>query len=426
MKVKIEPGKANGRAVVPPSKSISHRYLILSAFAEGESTIENISVSDDIRATSECLDAFIEGSKDYDPDEFNIRKDDNGATFVDGAIELDCHESGSTLRFMIPMVLLTDRACVFTGRGKLLERPLDEYEELCREKGMIFAKGSEAVLVKGRLIPGEYRLRGDTSSQFASGLLMALPLLEGDSTIVFTKKAESRSYIDITMDAVNSFGGSVNWVDDQTISIKGGAHYTAKDLCVEGDHSQAAFLEALNVAGGNVEIEGLRMDSFQGDRVYKELFEKLKEGYCSIDVTDCPDLAPILFTVASFCHGASFTGTRRLRLKESDRVLCVKEELSKFGVRMNCREDSVEVEPCSIEKMRAAAAKMEAAGTALYGHNDHRIVMSLAVLLTLTGGMIEGAEAVRKSYPTFFNVLSSLGIECSLASEVWEQIGEAL
>ena len=314
---------------------------------------------------------------------------------------LMCRESGSTLRFLIPVALLSGKTVTFVGARSLMKRPMGVYADLCRERRMLFRQKEEEITVKGPLRAGEYTVVGNISSQFISGLLFALPLADGDSVIRITPPIESRSYLNLTVSALREFGVSVEWQDEYTLRIPGNQHYRAQSTTVEGDYSNAAFLDALGVLGGEVSVAGLRTDSLQGDRVYRQYFEMLCKGTPTIHIGDCPDLGPILFSVAAAKNGGIFNGTRRLKIKESDRAQAMAEELQKIGVSVTVHEDTVVVYPVGLHKPEKP----------LKGHNDHRIVMSLAVLLTLTGGAIEGAEACEKSYPDFFSVLESLGLE---------------
>ena len=400
MTVKIEKGTPRGRVSAPPSKSMGHRLLICAALAEGESRIHGISESADMKATLGCLSAL---GVDYtiEGDTVTVR----GIRMQDAKPQkpLYCNESGSTLRFFIPIAMLSGSNALFTGAESLFRRPMTVYETLAKEKSLFFSKDSQSLAVKGPLSAGEYRVAGNVSSQFISGLLFALPLLKEDSIIRITPPLESRSYIHLTTTALAAFGVKIEWQDDLTLYIKGGQRYVPTDAVVEGDYSGAAFLDALKELGGEVETTGLAPDSLQGDRVYSRFFPMLSRGTPTVHLGDCPDLGPILFAVAAAKNGAVFTGTERLRIKESDRVAAMAKELSKFGVTVTEGEDSVVVYPTDFH----------APTEPLYGHNDHRIVMSLAVLSTLTGGEIEGAEAVSKSFPDFFEKLSSLGIAVS-------------
>ena len=281
-----------------------------------------------------------------------------------------------------------------------MTRPMDVYEKMCKEKDMLFASDGASIAVKGPIKPGEFNIAGNISSQFISGLLFALPVLPKDSRIKINTSIESKSYIDLTIEALNIFGVEIVWEDDATLYVKGGQSYTPCEVTVEGDYSGAAFIDALGVFGGDVEAKGLNPESLQGDKVYREFYEMLKIGMPTIHIGNCPDLGPILFAVAAAKHGGVFTGTKRLKIKESDRASAMAQELSKFGVSVCVCEDKVVVYP----------ADFHAPSEVLSGHNDHRIVMSLAVLATLTGAEIEGAEAIKKSYPAFFDDLISLGI----------------
>ena len=393
MNVFIHPGRAAGRVTAPPSKSMAHRLLICAALSRGISRIHGLAYNEDILATIDCLralgaDCAVEG-------------DTVTVTGVDMAKAapsqpLCCRESGSTLRFFIPLALLCGKKVCFTGTQKLLSRPLSVYEGLCRE----FRCADGVLQVCGSLAGGEFALPGDISSQFITGLLFALPLAEADSRIRITTAVESKSYIDLTLQALAMFGIKAWWEDGQTLRIPGGQHYCAGDHRVEGDYSGAAFFAALNALGGAVEIHGLAENSLQGDRVYAQHMERLCAGCPEIDLSDCPDLGPVLFAVAAAREGGRFTGTRRLKLKESDRVAAMVSQLEAFGIRAQVEENAVTLFP----------GKLSAPTRVLLGHNDHRIVMALSVLLTVTGGQIEGAEAVKKSFPDFFEKLSSLGI----------------
>ena len=398
MNVKIEKGIAHGKISAPPSKSMAHRLLISAALADGVSTIRGISKCDDVLATLDCLYNLGVKTEILGNDVKIYGKDFSGAKTN---ATLWCKESGSTLRFMIPIAMLSKNTIVFGGAASLMKRPMGVYAALAEEKGLNFIADGETIVTRGPLKAGEYKLPGNVSSQFISGLLFALPTLKGDSTIKITSAVESRSYINLTMKAISEFGIKTEWQDDYTIFIPGGQSYKPCDIRVEGDFSGAAFPDSLNFLGGEVEIEGLSESSVQGDRVYKKHFENISSGIPSIHIGDCPDLGPILFALSAAKQGGIFDGTRRLKIKESDRAAAMAEELQKFGASVSVYDDTVVVYP----------SEFHAPTEILKGHNDHRIVMSLAVLLTLFGGEISGAEAVKKSYPSFFNDLRKLGIE---------------
>lgn len=398
MKVEIKPGRAKGKITAPPSKSVAHRLLICAALADGVSKISGISDCEDVRATLLCLEA-LGARTERVGDGITVTGIDARTATPKSA--LFCGESGSTLRFLIPIALLSGKTTMLRGKAGLMQRPMHVYEKICAERGLVFIKDGESITVKGPLHGGEFSVPGNISSQFISGLLFALPLLKKDSRIKITPPIESRSYIELTLDAIKQFGIYAEWEDDYTIYIKGGQRYKPQSLTVEGDWSGTAFTEALTLFEGEVEIEGLREDSIQGDRIYRRFFELLSGGVPTVNIGDCPDLGPVLFAIAAAKCGGVFTGTKRLKIKESDRAAAMAEELKKFGTSVSVYEDKVIVYPADFHKP----------SDVLYGHNDHRIVMSLAILLTLTGGEIEGAEAISKSYPAFFDDLRTLGIE---------------
>lgn len=398
MTVTVKPGTARGVVTAPPSKSAAHRVLIAGALSAG-SRVQNLADSQDILATRTVLEQM--GA--------TLREEDGGL-FVGGLNPfstaalppLPCRESGSTLRFFIPLCLLSQSPRTLSGSERLMARPLTAFETLCGERGLRFERSRDTVTVCGPLAGGDFRVENRLSSQFVTGLLMALPLLPQDSRLVLESAPASRSYIDLTLHTLARFGVCVTQTEETAFHIPGRQTYRPSTVTVEGDYSNAAFWEALNTLGGQVTVRGLAADSVQGDRVYADDFDRLRRGDSApLDLTDCPDLAPILFAVAAMCGGGRFIGTDRLHYKESDRVEAMRAELAKCGVTLREGADTVTVEP----------ARPHTPTVPLCGHNDHRIVMALAVLCTRIGGTIEGAEAVSKSYPDFFTVLQSLGIQ---------------
>ena len=397
MRVVISPAKAVGRIIAPPSKSVAHRLLICAALSDGVSVIRGISDCEDVAATLDCMTAMGIRSERVGED---VTVYGIGPKMIKPMGTLPCRESGSTLRFFIPIALLSGRCVMLSGASSLLSRPMTVYENMCREMGYAFISDEKSITVKGPLKSGEYSVVGNVSSQFITGLLFALPTLAKDSRINITPPVESRSYIDLTIDALSKFGVEVIWEDEHTLYIKGGQKYMPMDVAVEGDYSGAAFPEALNLFDGEVVVDGLNPESIQGDRAYRRYYEQLLRGVPTIHIGNCPDLGPILFAVAAAKHGGIFSGTRRLKIKESDRAEAMATELRKFGTAVTVGEDRVVIFPAEFKKPIEP----------LYGHNDHRIVMSLSILLSVVGGEIIGAEAVKKSYPDFFSHLSSLGI----------------
>ena len=391
----IRPGRASGEMSAPPSKSAAHRLLICAGLANGKSVVRGVEFSEDVSATLDCLRALGAQIAVKGTDVHLL-----GIPF--GSVqssELYCRESGSTLRFFLPIALLFNTAIFFHGSKKLFERPLTVYELMCKDQDLLYTRRPDGLVVCGRLSPWEFDVPGDLSSQFISGLLFALPLLDGDSTITVRPPFESRPYVDMTLEALRAFGVQVE-DGGKVFTVRGGQRYRPGDVTVEGDWSGAAFFEALGALGGDVRLTGLDPDSLQGDKVCVEYFKRLKDGCPTLDLSACPDLGPVCMALAGAFHGALFTGTKRLRYKESDRVACMAEELEKFGVKTEAEEDRVRV-----------YGGLRAPTGALDGHNDHRIVMALSVLLTLTGGAISGYGAVKKSMPDFFERLQKLGIE---------------
>lgn len=400
MKVEIRPSRLVGTVTAPPSKSMGHRMLICAGLANGKSRISGISDSEDMLATLDVLEGL---GATYTKNGDVVEISGIDPRHASPTRPLSCRECGSTLRFFIPICLLGEHKATLCGSPRLFARPLDLYADLCRDQGLLWQPhGDEpALTVQGTLHGGEYTLRGDVSSQFITGLLFALPLCDEDSMIRILPPFESRSYVDLTLSALRTFGVSAEWQDELTLRIKGGQRYTPADCAVEGDYSNAAFFDALALVGHDVSVEGLDENSLQGDRVYRAYYPELKKGHATLSIGDCPDLGPVLMAAAAALHGTTLTETRRLRIKESDRGAAMAQELAKFGVRVTVEEDTITVDPESFH----------APGETLDGHNDHRIVMALCTLLTLTGGTIEGAEAVRKSLPNYFEMLKTLGCE---------------
>ena len=397
MQIEIRPSKARGVMAAPPSKSAAHRLLLCAGLARGDSIVRRVADSQDMLATMDCLKALGAG--------VTRAGEDVHITGVDPArtapAVLPCRECGTTLRFFVPIALLSGQEITLTGSEKLMSRPMSVYEKLCADRGFRYEPSRDSLTVCGRLTPGEYTVPGNISSQFISGLAFALTQLEGDSVIRILPPVESRPYIDMTLDAFSAFGVTAAFSDGETIRIPGLQRFRPSDVTVEGDYSNAAFFDALTLLGGDVTVTGLKEDSLQGDRVYRRYFESMKNGTPTVDLSDCPDLGPVCMASAAALHGAVFTGTRRLRIKESDRCAAMAEELAKFGIETEVTEDTMTVK----------ASGLRAPDMVISGHNDHRIVMAMAVLATLTGGRINGAQAVSKSLPDFFDRLKTLGIE---------------
>lgn len=396
MRVRIFPSTLCGEVAAPPSKSFSHRLLIAAALADGESSVSGIADSEDLLATLDCLSALgVQYTRRGDTVSFL-------GTCGTPTMHFPCRESGSTLRFFLPISLALGNGGCFTGSTRLMQRGIGIYEELFRRVGIALSETDGAITVRGHLPAGEYVLRGDVSSQFVTGLLYALPLLAEDSTVRVLPPVESRPYIDMTLSVLRSCGISVTEPTPNTFSLRGGQRYRAGTYRVEGDWSNAAFFYAMSLFCGKLTVTGLNPDSLQGDRVCAALFDQLLQSpQTPMDISACPDLGPVLFAVAAAGRGGRFIGTRRLRIKESDRAQAMADELKKFGIDVTLSENSVEIHGGTLKPPTAP----------LNAHNDHRIVMALTVLAAQVGGTIEGAEAVAKSYPTFFKTLDALGLE---------------
>lgn len=399
MRAIIGPGPARGRINAPPSKSCAHRLLIGASLAEGESLLDGAAMSQDILATMDCVRAL--GAEIRVENGHLWVKGCGGRPLVKDLLPvLPCRESGSTLRFLIPTALCAGGG-IFQGAERLMARGVSVYEELLKERGVTFAGERDSLTVKGKLRPGLYRLRGDVSSQFISGLLFALPLLKEDSAIEILPPFESRGYVDMTLEALDVFGIRVDRQGEMRFLVPGGQCYRPARIAVEGDWSQAAFFYGLNALGGQIEVTGLRADSLQGDKVCKSLMQNMTRGFLQADLSDCPDLAPVLFAVAAGLeNGAHFTGTRRLAIKESNRASAMADELAKFGAEISVGENEAKIAPVTLHRPKEI----------LQGHNDHRVVMALAVLATRFGGVIDDAQAISKSYPEFFRDLAGLGV----------------
>ena len=388
MDVTIIPNELQGTVTPPSSKSVGHRALIAAALSGGFSTISNLGDSKDIQATQNCLSALKTGQP----------------TGEDGLPLLDCGESGSTLRFLIPLSLVLRGGGHFTGRGRLMERPQGPYFSLFQEKGIFYQQKNGVLTVRGTLKPGRYSLPGDVSSQFITGLLFALPLLDGDSEIVLTTPLESRGYVDLTLDVLRTFGIRVEERAD-AFHAPGSQHYESRDFTVEADWSQAAFWYAANFAGGQVDIQGLNMDSKQGDKVIAlQYWQLAKPGEAELDVSQCPDLVPPLAAIAAVRAGTThLTHAARLRMKESDRLSTVAAALRAMGAQVEEGPDSLTIH---------GQERLPGGGT-VDCCNDHRIAMMAAVSAAFAQAPVKllGAECVRKSYPEFWNHFIQLGGE---------------
>ena len=404
MNVTITPGLLSGTITPPPSKSQSHRLLIAAALAEGVSMLKNVALSQDIQATIRCLEA-LGASFRWEGDTLAVTGL-AGKPVPQGELPLlDCGESGSTLRFLIPIALALRGGGRFTGHGRLMERPQGPYFDLFREKGISFQQKDGVLTVRGRLEPGTCSLPGNVSSQFVTGLLYALPLLSGDSEIVLTTPLESRGYVDMTLDALEQFGVRVENRDCTRFQVPGSQSFQARDLTVEADWSNAAFWYEAVSLGCQLDIQGLNAYSVQGDMRIVPCFLKLQgRDAVDLDVSQCPDLVPPLAAMAAL-RGEGLTtrlvNAARLRIKESDRLSTVTELLTALGADVEEHDDYLVIH----------GKDTLPGGVTVSGHNDHRIAMMAAIAATNCDApvTITGAECVKKSYPDFWADYEALG-----------------
>lgn len=414
MLARIQPSRLQGCVTVPPSKSMAHRALLCAGLAAGTTQIQGILPSQDMEATCRALTALgasiaRQGSLARVQGVAGRPKAPQGP--------VDCGESGSTLRFLIPAFALASAPARLTGRGRLPQRPLGPYGAIFHGQGLPFAQDETGVSFQGPLAPGDYTLPGDVSSQFISGLLFALPLLPGDSHIRIQPPFESRGYVNMTLQVMDAFGVQAAFLDELTLHVPGNQLFTAPPapFLVEGDDSQAAFFLTLDAILGDVSVAGLSPRSIQGDRVMGEILARC--GHVPgqpprplapfvADLGDCPDLGPILMTLGLFCQGESrLLNAGRLRLKESDRGTAMAQELGKLGGQASLAGDEIRIRQSRLRP-----------GPALSSHGDHRIAMALAVaaLGARIPADIQGAEAVEKSYPDFWKDLAAIGARVEL------------
>ncbi|MBE6850434.1 MAG: 3-phosphoshikimate 1-carboxyvinyltransferase [Ruminococcus sp.] len=404
MNLQIKPHKLKGTVSIPSSKSITHRAIICAALAGGISNLSGIDYSKDIDATLQIMEAF--GA--------HIKKGDSNVV-LSGIVSAshtsiaDCCESGSTLRFLIPVAAALGIRTEFRGQGRLPQRPITPFIRELSQKGVTFHyDNTMPFLMEGKLQSGAFRLEGDISSQFITGLLFALPLLDGDSEIIMTSPLQSKPYVDLTIDCMQKFGVSVEETPEGNYKVRGNQTYQAANMQMEGDFSQAAFFYVANYLGNNVELNNIPEKSVQGDRKILEIISEMcynkengKNAAFHVDATDIPDLVPILAVLGTFGDGISvITGARRLRIKESDRLTAVSQLLNNLGGCVYVHEDGLEIHPVPTLH-----------GGTVDSFGDHRIAMCAAIAATrcTEAVTILGAECVEKSYPAFFDDYQSLG-----------------
>ena len=399
----------SGKVSIPPSKSLSHRAVICAGLAAvlsgGESLIENLGDSEDIRATLACMSALGAEFTREGGCVKAVRSEKKPREHL-----MDCAESGSTLRFMLPISAALGGEFTFVGRGRLMERPLEIYERLFAEKQIFFARESSELRLSGLLPAGEYRLPGDVSSQFVSGLLLALPMVAGDSKIILETPLESGGYVELTLDVMHDFGIEIARPNDRTYVINGGQSYRACSYNVEGDYSQAAFFLAAGALGRDVKCIGMRPKSHQGDAEIVDIIRKMGANVkwegdelwaeaaqlnaIDIDVREIPDLVPPLASLCALASGTShITGAARLRTKESDRLDALTTGLGRLGAKITQGEDILTITGSPFLQGGAAGAQ-----------GDHRIAMAVAVaaIKCKYPVLLNDWESVNKSYPAFW------------------------
>lgn len=404
MDLQITPNKLSGSVSIPSSKSMTHRAIICAALAGGVSRLTGIDYSKDIDATLGIMAAF---GANFKKDGSSVTMEGIGRPAV--CASADCCESGSTLRFLIPVAAALGIRTEFHGRGRLPQRPITPYIRELSLKGVTFHyHNTMPFVMEGRLQSGVFRLEGDISSQFITGLLFALPLLDGDSEIVMTSPLQSKPYADMTIDCMRRFGVEVEETPEGNYKVRGNQVYKPADVRMEGDFSQAAFFYVANAIGNEVVLENIPENSVQGDRKIVEIIDEMcynrnngKNAAFQVDATDIPDLVPILAVLGTFGDAVSvITGAERLRIKESDRLTAVSELLNNLGGKVIVHEDGLEIHPVT-----------KLLGGVVDSFGDHRIAMCAAIAATRCTApvIIRGAECVEKSYPAFFDDYQHLG-----------------
>lgn len=400
MDIKITPSSLSGAVEIPASKSCAHRSLICAALADGVSVLSGVTMSNDIEATISAVTA-LGASVEVNGDIVTVK----GISSPSAKSDIDCNESGSTLRFIIPVAAALGAESTFFGRGRLPERPIDIYVRELGKNGIKFDYANTMPFsISGRLSGGTYEIEGNVSSQFITGLLFALPLLDGDSEIVLTSHLESRPYVDITIDTLRRFGVSVE-ESANGFKIRGGQKYKPHDEKIEGDYSQAAFFFVANALGSDINVHNLDDSSVQGDKRILDIIVGMSHsgglGSYRADCSDIPDLVPILAVLGTFGSERSVIyNAQRLRIKESDRLVSTAAMLNALGGNVEVTDDGLIIDPVG-----------SLHGGTVDGAGDHRIVMAAAIAATRADGevIIKGAQAASKSYPDFFKDYTKLG-----------------
>lgn len=406
---KLKMNKCEGVVTIPASKSISHRALICACLADGSSEIKNVTFSKDILATIDCLRNLGQ----------EIIINDDSIVVIPHKIlkkgNLNANESGSTLRFMIPLLLMQDEQITITGENHLKKRPISDYFPIFEQNDVEYSYNGELPLkLKGKLKPGKYVMNGNVSSQFISGMLFALPLLDGDSTIILKNELESVSYVDMTIEVCKFFGVTIEKIKEGYF-IRGKQKYLARNYTIEGDFSQSAFFLVMNALGAKLELKGLVESHLQGDERILDILRGFGVSFDSrymvekidlkpqvVSLKNEPDLAPVLALFATSIPGKTiFKDLARLKYKECDRLLATKALLEALGANVVAGEDYLEIE---------GGNKLHEGFINTY--NDHRILMTAAVSTLIVKKVeVDSLEPVKKSFPNFFEIYKQIGGE---------------
>ena len=414
----IKADKLVGELSPPPSKSVLHRYIIASSLAKGISKIENISFSEDIIATIEAMKKL--GAKIEQKDNYLLIDGSDTFKNLNENIEIDCNESGSTLRFLFPLSIVEENKVLFKGRGKLFKRPMTPYFENFEKYKIKHSYINEnEILLEGKLKAGIYEIDGNISSQFITGLLFSLPLLEGESKIIINGKLESSNYIDISLDCLSKFGIKIINNSYQEFIIEGNQSYRVGNYRTEADYSQAAFFLVANAIGSKIKINDLSENSLQGDKKIIDFISEIDKWSSKdtliLDGSETPDIIPILSLKAAVSgKKIEIVNVERLRIKESDRLKATVEELSKINFDLIEKKDSILIN--SREDLKANKNEKI---VSLSAHSDHRIAMMIAIATTCYDGeiLLDNLDCVKKSYPNFWEVFLSLG------GKIYEYLG---
>ena len=405
MNLSIQPKKLKGSIQVPSSKSLAHRAIICASLAKGKSTIKNISYSKDIEATIQSMKAL------------GARIQRQGRTcFIEGIQSWNdctcpCNESGSTLRFILPIAATQPIHCTLTGKTSLFSRPMSVYASIFQKQNLPFALFEHSIQIEGKLHADHFVIPGNISSQFISGLLFACPLLDSDSIVEILPPFESQSYVDLTLDVLKKFNIHIEKRNEFTYFIPGNQTYIGQEIEIEADFSQMAFFAVLGAIGNRIQIPNMNVHSFQGDKKilnwlqYDEnmVFHKQELIGQTFDLADCPDLGPILCVLAAYSKGTSrLIHASRLRYKECDRIQAMEEELRKWNVSITSDEDTIIIEGNPSYSCEHTVV--------MNSHNDHRIAMACCIfgLCADSPSILEDSEVIDKSYPEFYNDINSL------------------